>query len=569
MERRPVNRRDFLFGSLTLALSAKPHLRQVNYRTDIAVIGGGVGGFAATLAALQSGSRVVLTEETDWIGGQLTAQAIPPDEHPWIEDFGCTGSYRLYRNAVRDYYRNHYPLTPSARARQRLNPGNGMVSKLTHEFQVSVAVLEEMLAPYVTSGQLVVLLEHTPISAGTHRDRVNQVAVRDLKTGLDRTITARYFIDATELGDLLPLTGTEFITGSEARSQTGEMHATEKAEPANNQCFTYSFALDHLEGEDHTIDRPADYARWRSYVPALSPPWTGKLFSWTALNPQAMKPEERWLSPNPAADKTTWSNLWLYRRIADRSNFRAGAYASDITLVNWLQNDFWLGDILTVDAETRQRRLDAAKQQSLSLLYWMQTEAPRLDGGTGFSGLRLRPDVMGTSDGLAKAAYIRESRRIRAEFTITEAHVGTQMRMQETGAALDRVRAQTFADTVGIGAYRIDLHPSAAGTNIIDVSSLAFQIPLGALLPVRVDNLLPACKNIGTTHITNGCYREHPTEWGIGEAAGTLAAYAIANNVPPREVGTNKKHLRGLQAALRKRHVQLEWPANIHSVEWT
>jgi hypothetical protein len=228
-----------------------------------------------------------------------------------------------------------------------------------------------------------------------------------------------------------------------------------------------------------------------------------------------MKPEERWLLPNPTADKTTWSNLWLYHRIADRSNFHASAYASDITLVNWLQNDFWLGDLLTVDAETKQRHLGAAKQQSLSLLYWMQTEAPRPDGGIGFKGLRLRPDVMGTSDGLAKTAYIRESRRIRAEFTITEAHVGTQMRMQETGAAFNRVRAQTFADTVGIGAYRIDLHPSAAGTNIIDVSSLAFQIPLGALLPVRVDNLLPACKNVGTTHITNGCYREHPTEWAL------------------------------------------------------
>jgi hypothetical protein len=95
-------------------------------------------------------------------------------------------------------------------------------------------VLEAMLAPYVISGQLVVLLEHSPISAGTYRDRVNQVTVRDLKTGLDRTITARYFIDATELGDLLPMTDTEFVTGSEARSQTGEMHATEKAKPANN-----------------------------------------------------------------------------------------------------------------------------------------------------------------------------------------------------------------------------------------------------------------------------------------------------------------------------------------------
>ena len=50
--------------------------------------------------------RVVLTEETDWIGGQLTSQAVPPDEHPWIEKFGCTRRYREYRDAVRDYYRD-------------------------------------------------------------------------------------------------------------------------------------------------------------------------------------------------------------------------------------------------------------------------------------------------------------------------------------------------------------------------------------------------------------------------------------------------------------------------------
>src|SRR5205823_9990411 len=95
---------------------------------DVAIIGASVGGCAAALAALRNGMRVVLTEETDWIGGQLTSQGVPPDEHPWIEQFGCTRSYRDYRNAVRQYYRRHYPLTEPARARTELNPGNGSVS---------------------------------------------------------------------------------------------------------------------------------------------------------------------------------------------------------------------------------------------------------------------------------------------------------------------------------------------------------------------------------------------------------------------------------------------------------
>ena len=59
------------------------------------------------------------------------------------------------------------------------------------------------------------------------------------------------------------------------------------------------------------------------------------------------------------------------------------------------------------------RYLDEARQLSLSLFHWLQTEAPRPDGGTGYPGLYLRPDVTGTDDGLAKSPYVRESRRIR------------------------------------------------------------------------------------------------------------------------------------------------------------
>ena len=48
--------------------------------------------------------------------GQLTNQAVPPDEHPWIEDFGATASYRALRRGIREYYRLHLPLTSVARA---------------------------------------------------------------------------------------------------------------------------------------------------------------------------------------------------------------------------------------------------------------------------------------------------------------------------------------------------------------------------------------------------------------------------------------------------------------------
>ena len=108
-------------------------------------MGGGLGGCAAALAVLRNGRTAVLTEATDWIGGQLTSQAVPPDEHPWIERFGASASYRKLRQEIRAYYRRHYPLTAEARSNERLNPGNGSVSALCHEPRAALAALTACL----------------------------------------------------------------------------------------------------------------------------------------------------------------------------------------------------------------------------------------------------------------------------------------------------------------------------------------------------------------------------------------------------------------------------------------
>jgi hypothetical protein len=92
------------------------------------------------------------------------------------------------------------------------------------------------------------------------------------------------------------------------------------------------------------------------------------------------------------------------------------------------------------------------------------------------------------------------------------------------------------------------------------VASLPFQLPLGALLPKRVENLLPACKNLGVTHITNGCYRLHPVEWNIGEAVGELAAFCAAKKCSPRAVRANADVLKEFQGQLTNQGVRLAWP---------
>jgi hypothetical protein len=565
-----MNRRKFLYGSASmLALSRMAFAKQNEFDCDVCIAGGGTGGVAAAMSALARGVRVVMTEPTDWVGGQLTAQAVPPDEHPYIEDFGCTLRYRQYRNSVRAYYKRHFPLTAQAAANSRLNPGNGGSSNLSAEFRVCLAVLENSLLPYLSSGQLTLLLRHTPESASMDGDKIRALIVKDMVTGAKRSITARYFLDATELGDLLPMTNTEFVTGTEPHAETGELHAPVVGNPAASQGFTFGFAMDYLEGEDHTIEKPEDYSYWSSYVPPLIPPYPGHLLGWTIPVPTASsKPWTQYVLPNPDSKHDTWGNLWFYRRIADPRNFAPGTYRSGITLVNWFQNDYSGGDLLTSSAEEQLKQLHHARQLSLSLMYWMQTEAPRLDGGTGMKGLRLRRDVTDTADGLAKHVYIREARRIKADFTVTEQMIGTDMRMKETGKAKNEVRAVQFADSVGVAAYKFDIHPSAGGTNTIDASALPYQIPLGALIPIRTENLIPAAKNIGTTHITNACYRTHVGEWGIGEAAGAGAAYAVRTGKSLREIRKNPKLLVEFQSELRSDGFELEWPASAKALDW-
>ena len=72
--------------------------------------------------------------------------------------------------------------------------------------------------------------------------------------------------------------------------------------------------------------------------------------------------------------------------------------------------------------------------------------------------------------------------------------------------------------------------------------------------------MLPAAKNIGTTHITNGCYRLPPIEWNIGEAAGALAAHCVAGGVTPHQVGGDASRLADFQRLLVARGVELAWP---------
>ncbi len=518
-----------------------------NLNTDVVVIGGGLGGCAAALSACAKGLRVLLTEETAWIGGQVTSQGVPPDEHQWIEDFGATKRYKDYRNKVRDTYLRHMDVKIDAQ-KKAFNPGNGLVSNICHDPRITLHVLNEMLMPYVLTNQLTIMLDTNLVTVKKVDRSICEMVLEKKDSNVKTCATASYFIDVTETGDVLPLAGMAYVTGAEDKEVTGESHGISGGDPNDIQAFTYVLGMEYRAGEDHTISKPEMYGFWQNFHPDI---WPDKYLSLYAPHPITKEKRKYTLFR-----EETGFPLWEYRRIFDNNQYKTPYHAGDITLMNWPQNDYFLGNIYDVTTEEKEKNMFQAKQLSLSLLYWLQTEAPRPDGKKGYPGLKLRKDIFNTEDGLAKAPYIRESRRIKAEYTIVEQDVSPDFNDGKTG--------KKYEDTVGIGSYSIDLHPSMSGRNYVDIPALPFHIPLGALIPKDADNMLAGCKNIGTTHITNGCYRLHPTEWNIGEACGVLVAFCLEKDVNPKMVRGNEKLLHEFQDMLRADGFELEWPKSFY-----
>lgn len=186
--------------------------------------------------------RVLLLESTDWIGGQLTSQAVPPDEHRWIGEQGCTASYREYRRQIRSHYRNLPGFSPKIKIKEAFCPADSEVSHLSHPPKLALETLEKMLAPYKADGTLTVLTGVRYLSAEVSGDRICSVACE--KDGERFTVTGEMFLDGTDTGELIALCGAEYRTGAESRAETGETHAPEFANPADMQPVTYTAAIE-------------------------------------------------------------------------------------------------------------------------------------------------------------------------------------------------------------------------------------------------------------------------------------------------------------------------------------
>lgn len=529
-------------------VEVRPPIEPRAVECDVLVVGGGTGGSAAAWAAARLGRSVCIVEETDWLGGQFTAQGVSAlDEHEYIERFGGTRSYYSLRDAIRRHYQGL--AARSARMDSTFNPGNCWVSRLAFEPRVAVAVLDRIIAPYVENARLSVFYRSKAVAVGMGGDRIHDVLVTSLLTGDQIRFLPSLVIDATELGDLLPLAGAEYVVGAEAASETGEAHAQPmEAKRHCVQSFTYTFAAElHAAGQGHIIAKPDAYELFRERQP-----YTLRIH---VSGGEIYSDESGWLEYEVLERAPgTKGSLWAYRRLIDRDLF-PGRFPNDVSMFNWPGNDYRDASLLDQQPAQLAAALQGAKRVSLGFLYWLQTEAPFEGRAHGFPEIRLRADVMDSVDGLSKHPYIREARRIRARATVREQDLSAT---DQPGP-----RARHFSDSVGVGWYPIDIHRAGPDDMGASCRTRPFQIPLGALIPVRIQNLVAAGKNIGTTHITNGCFRLHPVEWNIGESAGVLAAFALEHGRSPARVRDEPALLRRLQRSLLDEGIPLCWYVDV------
>ncbi|MBC8120978.1 MAG: FAD-dependent oxidoreductase, partial [Gemmatimonadaceae bacterium] len=411
---------------------------------DLFVAGGGLGGVAASLEALQLGQKVCLTEITDWVGGQVSAQGVSAlDERPLQRDLDLFASgYREFRAAIR------------ARYGGERNPGRCWVSELCFAPRVGAAVLEAKLAPYRASGQLVLLTDtvvkdldvvtnqiravttitHTPVDPvrGVNSlplshflldwydpapsARFTKQLTRFVPRGDRRDRTVPWMvIDATETGELLPLAGVPYHLGTDRRTRWEPSASSEGSDPYCTQGFTYTFIMEQTE-------TPPEHKEPESY----NSPFHGGYYSYE-------KP------------RFNFANIFTYRRIRG-SVEGMGAEAirtGDQTMQNWTWGNDWrfstptLNFILT-EAQLRSEgqlqkgqwrgglrpeALAMAETHAFGYFYWLvagrtDSQLQKLDPNfekpqypnhvllTGASS------PMGTEHGLSRYPYIREGRRI-------------------------------------------------------------------------------------------------------------------------------------------------------------
>lgn len=445
---------------------------QKTVTTDVLVIGGGTGGTAAGIQSARMGARTMIIESGPWLGGMISAAGVTATDGNHNLP---SGLWNEFRNALYKVYGGPKEVA------------TGWVSLTQFEPHVADSIFKSMAAK---EKLLTVRFNHDCVSLKKTGNKISSVIVHDKKTAQTIIINAKIFIDATELGDVMKAAGAPYDLGMEAGSVTGENVGVDKS---NNivQDLTWAATLkDYGAGADKIILVPAGY------------------------NPA----EFDGACTDYYIDKTRKAPNVDAKKMLDYGKLPNGKY-----MINWpgYGNDTYLNVVEMSNAE-REKELEKAKQTTLRFVYFIQQQL-------GFKNLGLADDEFPSGDGLALMPYHREGRRVKGLVRMTIRHIAEPFTY---GDALYRTG-------VSVGDYPIDHHHKKnpeAPQHLEFYPVPSYNVPLGALIPQTIDNLIIAEKGISVSNVVNGTTRLQPCVLLTGQAAGVLAALAFKQSKAPKNI---------------------------------
>ncbi|TVQ11198.1 MAG: FAD-dependent oxidoreductase [Balneolaceae bacterium] len=485
-----------LTAVLLIASSCKTVTEPTRYDTDVLIAGGGASGVMASIQAARMGVDVIIVEQTDWLGGMLTAAGVSAIDGNHRLPSGLWGEFRSH---LYDHYGG-----PDA-------VETGWVSNTLFEPHIGNHILHRMVE---AEPRITVIKGYYPVEVIKNGDgtpafqdenRVAGVLFRNAD-GEMIDVRANITIEATEYGDLLPLAGAGYRFGFEPRDQFGEPMAPEAGHDMIQDLTYVAILKDFGEGADKTVERTA------SYEPSL--------FDGTC----------RQLSSDPDADVVDCgpeSGKDLYM-------LNYGRLPNDHYMINWPihGNDIYI-PILEMTREQRYAALELAKEMTLNWIHFIQTEG-------GYRQFGLAEDIFPTADNMPLIPYIRESRRVDGVQTLTSNHIINPFRAGE----------ELYKYGIAVGDYPLDLHherkPVEFQTRTDELPKIpSYNVPWGTMVPNGVDGLIVAEKSISVTHVANGATRLQPVVILLGQAAGAAAALAVSGKTEPRDLD-----VRAIQSAL-------------------
>ncbi|MET2984600.1 FAD-dependent oxidoreductase [Aureibaculum conchae] len=457
-------------------------------KVDVLIIGGGAGGTSAAIQVARMGVKVKIIESTSWLGGMLTSAGVSAIDGNHNMPSGIWGEFR---QKLYDYYGGVDKVA------------TGWVSHTLFEPSVGNKILKDMAQ--IENLNVVYNAKYKTITKEKDLWKVTYKQKRKLKT-----IKAKILIDATEIGELLPILDVDFRLGMDAKKDTNENYAPETANTIV-QDLTYVAILQDvgtIRSKKGLVKKPKKY------------------------NPKdfecCCKREEDEMFGAVSDCQQMLNYAKLPTLLSQKNEGKIG----DKYMINWPNcgNDFYLNWPELTHGE-RLQRLQDAKNFTLSFVYYIQNELE-------FKNLRLS-DEFGTKDRLPFIPYDREARRVKGEVFLTVNHLENPYDYN------------LFKTGVVVGDYPIDHHhkknANAPEIDFINIKVPSYNIPLGSLIPKSIDNFLVAEKNISVSNIANGTTRLQPVVIGIGQATGALAALAIKENKNPKDIS-----IRQVQNALLK-----------------